>query len=64
MITVDAAIYLADRIFLMTNSPASVPAEVVPNPLPKDLVRSELHKDPQYYAIRNHIIDFHCNAEQ
>src|SRR5262245_150411 len=55
---VDEAIYLADRIVLMTNGPGAVLAEVVENPLPKDRARTEVHKHPLYYAVRNHIIDF------
>jgi nitrate/nitrite transport system ATP-binding protein len=31
---VDEAIYLADKIFLMTNGPGAVLAEIVENPLP------------------------------
>jgi nitrate/nitrite transport system ATP-binding protein len=55
---VDEAIYLADRIFLMTNGPGAVLAEVVENPLPKDRGRIDLHRHPYYYALRNHIVDF------
>src|ERR1700710_1003173 len=55
---VDEAIYLADRIFLMTNGPGAVLAEVVENPLPKDRARIDLHRHPHYYALRNHILDF------
>jgi nitrate/nitrite transport system ATP-binding protein len=55
---VDEAIYLADRIVLMTNGPGAVLAEVVENPLPKARVRTEVHKHPLYYPVRNHIIDF------
>ena len=55
---VDEAMYLADKIFLMTNGPGAVLAEVVENPLPKDRSRLDLHKHPNYYALRNHIIDF------
>ncbi|MBY0381097.1 MAG: ABC transporter ATP-binding protein [Xanthobacteraceae bacterium] len=55
---VDEAIYLADKIFLMTNGPKAVLAEVIENPLPKDRVRIDLHRHPLYYATRNHIIDF------
>ncbi|HEX5778979.1 MAG TPA: ABC transporter ATP-binding protein [Xanthobacteraceae bacterium] len=55
---VDEAIYLADRIVLMTNGPGAVLAEVVENPLPKDRVRAEIHRHPLYYPVRNHIIDF------
>jgi nitrate/nitrite transport system ATP-binding protein len=55
---VDEAMYLADKIFLMTNGPGAVLAEVVENPLPKDRSRLDLHKHENYYALRNHIIDF------
>jgi nitrate/nitrite transport system ATP-binding protein len=55
---VDEAIYLADKIVLMTNGPGAVLAEVVENPLPKDRERTEVHRHPLYYAVRNHIIDF------
>src|SRR5215207_8914354 len=55
---VDEAIYLADRIVLMTNGPGAKLAEIVDNPLPKDRVRADIHRHPLYYAVRNHIIDF------
>src|SRR5882757_8464487 len=55
---VDEAIYLADKVVLMTNGPGAVLAEIVENPLPKDRGRIDLHRHPYYYALRNHIIDF------
>jgi nitrate/nitrite transport system ATP-binding protein len=55
---VDEAIYLADRIVLMTNGPDAKLAEIVDNPLPKDRARADVHRHPLYYAVRNHIIDF------
>ena len=55
---VDEAIYLADKIVLMTNGPNAVLAEIVENPLPKDRKRTDFHKHPRYYGVRNHIIDF------
>src|SRR5438034_3994105 len=55
---VDEAIYLADRIVLMTNGPGALLAEIVDNPLPKERVRTEVHRHPLYYEVRNHIIDF------
>jgi len=55
---VDEAIYLADKIVLMTNGPGAVLAEIVENPLPKQRLRADLHRHPLYYALRNHIIDF------
>jgi nitrate/nitrite transport system ATP-binding protein len=55
---VDEAIYLADKVVLMTNGPGAVLAEIVENPLPKQRSRGDIHKHPLYYAARNHIIDF------
>jgi nitrate/nitrite transport system ATP-binding protein len=55
---VDEAIYLADKVVLMTNGPGAVLAEIVENPLPRERARNDFHKHPLYYATRNHIIDF------
>jgi nitrate/nitrite transport system ATP-binding protein len=55
---VDEAIYLADRVVLMTNGPNAVLAEIVENPLPKERHRADVHRHPLYYGVRNHIIDF------
>src|SRR4029077_15287018 len=55
---VDEAIYLADKVVLMTNGPGAVLAEIVENPLPKQRSRGDIHKHPLFYPVRNHIIDF------
>ncbi|MCZ8186902.1 MAG: ABC transporter ATP-binding protein [Beijerinckiaceae bacterium] len=55
---VDEAIYLADKIVLMTNGPEAMVAEIVENPLPKERDRNQIHRHPAFYAIRNHLIDF------
>ncbi len=55
---VDEAIYLADKIVLMTNGPGAMVAEVVVNPMPRDRDRINMHKQPGYYGLRNHLIDF------
>ncbi len=55
---VDEAIYLADRIVMMTNGPDAVLAEIVENPLPADRARTDIHRHPLYYPVRNHIVDF------
>jgi nitrate/nitrite transport system ATP-binding protein len=55
---VDEAILLADKIFLMSNGPQAVIAEIVENTMPRNRTRSTMHHDPQYYQIRNHLIDF------
>jgi nitrate/nitrite transport system ATP-binding protein len=61
---VDEAILLADRILLMSNGPQARVAEVVVNTLPRDRTRAGLHHDPQYYRIRNHLVDFLVERSQ
>ena len=55
---VDEAILLADKILLMSNGPRAGVAEIVRNTMPRDRQRATLHHDPQYYKIRNHLVDF------
>ena len=55
---VDEALLLADKILLMTNGPKAWVAEIVENTLPKERSRAELHKQPNYYPLRNHLIEF------
>src|SRR5260221_2779755 len=55
---VDEAIYLADRVVLMTNGPNAVLAEIVENPLPKERQRNDVHRHPLYYGVPNHNLDF------
>ncbi len=55
---VDEAIFLADRIVLMTNGPEAMIAEIVENPLPRDRRRIDIHKSADYYPVRNHLMDF------
>ena len=55
---VDEAILLGDKIMLMSNGPRARIAEIVQNTLPRDRSRNTVHKDPQYYPIRNHLVDF------
>ncbi len=55
---VDEAILLADRILLMSNGPQARVAEIVRNTMPRERTRATLHRDPRYYPIRNHLVDF------
>jgi nitrate/nitrite transport system ATP-binding protein len=61
---VDEAILLADKIMLMSNGPGAVIAEVVENTMPRERTRHDIHHDPQYYRIRNHLVDFLVNRSK
>ncbi|MEX1049802.1 MAG: ABC transporter ATP-binding protein [Akkermansiaceae bacterium] len=55
---IDEAILLSDRIFLMTNGPNARIAESVVIDLPRPRTRAEIIHHPDYYKIRNHLVDF------
>jgi len=61
---VDEAILLADRILLMSNGPGAAIAEIVENTLAKPRDRQSIHHDPQYYRVRNHLVDFLVNRSK
>ncbi|MEZ5651236.1 MAG: ABC transporter ATP-binding protein [Burkholderiaceae bacterium] len=55
---IDEALLLADRIVLMTNGPRARVCEIVQNTLPAGRSRSDMHLHPNYYPMRNHLIEF------
>jgi nitrate/nitrite transport system ATP-binding protein len=61
---VDEAILLADKVLLMSNGPLARIAEIVDVTLPRSRTRHTIHHDPQYYRIRNHLVDFLVNRSQ
>ena len=61
---VDEAILLADKILLMSNGPGAAIAEIVVNTMPRGRTRHDIHHDPQYYRIRNHLVDFLVNRSK
>ena len=61
---VDEAILLADRIMLMSNGPGACVAEIVENPVAKPRERHSIHHEPNYYGIRNHLVDFLVNRSK
>ena len=61
---IDEAILLSDRIVLMTNGPDARVCEIVENSLPKSRTRSDMHTHPNYYPMRNHLIEFLVNRSK
>ncbi|MEL6997912.1 MAG: ABC transporter ATP-binding protein [Pseudomonadota bacterium] len=55
---VDEAIYLADRVLLMTNGPYARVAESVEVGIPRPRARDEVVEHPNYYKVRNHLVHF------
>lgn len=55
---VDEAILLADRILLMTNGPRAKVAESVKINIDRPRNRASIIDDPNYYKIRNHLVNF------
>ncbi|HYF50579.1 MAG TPA: ABC transporter ATP-binding protein [Planctomycetota bacterium] len=55
---VDEAIYLSDRIVLMTNGPAARIGEIVNVDIPRPRSRETLIDLPEYDAIRKHLLHY------
>ncbi|MDB5797758.1 MAG: nitrate/sulfonate/bicarbonate transporter ATP-binding protein [Paucimonas sp.] len=61
---VDEAILLADKVILMSNGPSARIAEIVDITMSRERTRAALHHDPQFYRIRNHLVDFLVNRSR
>jgi nitrate/nitrite transport system ATP-binding protein len=55
---VDEAIYMSDRIVLMTNGPAAKIGEILNVPFPHPRNRQQLRESSKYHELRNHALDF------
>jgi nitrate ABC transporter ATP-binding subunit len=55
---IDEALYLCDRLVLMTDGPEARVGETIRVPFPRPRVRSAVLGHPEYYHYRRHIIDF------
>ncbi|MCS6960191.1 MAG: nitrate ABC transporter ATP-binding protein [Pseudanabaenaceae cyanobacterium SKYGB_i_bin29] len=55
---IDEALYLSDRIVLMTNGPAAQIGEILTVPFGRPRNRARLQENPQYYSLRNYILEF------
>jgi nitrate/nitrite transport system ATP-binding protein len=63
---VDEALYMSDRIVMMTNGPAAKIGEILEVPFPHPRNIQELRELPEYYELRNHALNFldhHFNQE-
>ncbi|PSB36282.1 nitrate ABC transporter ATP-binding protein [Aphanothece minutissima] len=58
---IDEALFLADRLVMMTNGPAASIGEVMSIDFPRPRNREDIMEDPKYYELRNTALDFLYN---
>lgn len=55
---IDEALFLADRVVMMTNGPAASVGEIMEVPFDRPRNRTQVMEDPRYYELRNQAMDF------
>ena len=55
---IDEALFLADRIVMMTNGPSATIGEVMTVPFERPRSYEVIQEDPRYGQLRNHALDF------
>ncbi len=55
---IDEALFLADRLVMMTNGPSAHIGDVLEIPFERPRMRTEVMKDLRYYELRNYALDF------
>lgn len=55
---VDEALFLSDRIVMMTNGPAAEVGDILEVKFPRPRERKEVMEHPDYYRLREHLITF------
>ena len=55
---IDEALFLADRVVMMTNGPSAKIGEILTIPFDRPRNRAQIIDDPRYYALRNEALDF------
>jgi bicarbonate transport system ATP-binding protein len=58
---IDEALFLADKLVMMTNGPAARIGEVIPIPFNRPRDRTRMMEDPEYYKLRNYVLDYLYN---
>ncbi len=58
---IDEALFLADKLVMMTNGPAAKIGEVLTIPFSRPRDRSRMMEMPEYYQVRNYALDFLYN---
>lgn len=55
---VDEAIFLSDRVVMMTDGPEAEVGDILTIPFARPRIRAEVLADPRYMEIRNHLLTF------
>lgn len=55
---VDEALFLSDRVVMMTNGPAAEVGDILEVKFPRPRNRKDLLNNPEYYRLREHLIGF------
>lgn len=55
---IDEALFLADKLVMMTNGPAANIGEVLEIPFSRPRNRRRIMENPEYYHLRNYALDF------
>ncbi|MFT3781559.1 MAG: ABC transporter ATP-binding protein [Nibricoccus sp.] len=55
---VDEALFLSDRVVMMTNGPAATVGDILEVKFPRPRSRKQLLEDPDYYRLREYLITF------
>jgi nitrate/nitrite transport system ATP-binding protein len=55
---VDEAIFLSDRVVMMTDGPEAEVGDILTIPFARPRIRAEVMSDPRYLEIRNHLLTF------
>jgi nitrate/nitrite transport system ATP-binding protein len=58
---IDEALYMADRLVMMTNGPAAKIGEILEIPFDRPRNRAKIMEDQKYYELRNYALDFLYN---
>ncbi len=55
---VDEAIFLSDRVVMMTDGPEAEVGDILNIPFERPRNRKQIMEDPRYYELRAHLITF------
>jgi nitrate/nitrite transport system ATP-binding protein len=58
---IDEALFMADRLVMMTNGPSAKIGEILDIPFSRPRNRTRIMENPKFYELRNYVLDFLYN---